>query len=150
MMGSGTGIPHGEDARHGGGVALPSVGFSDQLFFPRRGERVDPHASFRVRRAPSRANEAFALEPVEPLIERGAINRELTAAPVGEELGDGVSMHGFPRESLQNEHVHRALEAFRGSRHASTHVLIDHHMIYQRRRIATSIPSTRYGVSTAA
>src|SRR5439155_13168550 len=71
----------------------------------RGGELVEFCAAVCLGEAPPRTNEFLALEAVEGLVKRGALDRNRAAGLCAHELRDAIPVHCFPGEGAQHEDV---------------------------------------------
>src|SRR5215207_10102649 len=84
-------------------VLAPLGGFGAELFSAGGGELVVLGSAVVLGQSPLRFDELFALEAVECLIERGVFDGQHFIGALADPPRDGVAMHRFPGEGLQDE-----------------------------------------------
>src|SRR5262245_57889789 len=99
-----------EDQVHGPGHTLPMCELTAEVPPAFTRQRVVACAAVVLGDLPLGMNQPLALETVECRIERALPQLEDTFRPLFDALGDAPPVHRLELQSLQHEHVERALE----------------------------------------
>ena len=83
---------------------------SSELFLPESRKLVEFCALFAFGQFPFGLYPFLPFETMQSWVQRSGLYREYFAGPTADHLCNGVTVHGFAQERLQDEHVQRSLQ----------------------------------------